>query len=212
MAVNKCVNMDDFLSTYKELESFVSQNHGQSVFEYESGLDSEIGKKLQLCRNMRNYVQHNKDGYQFVVVSEDMLAFLKGLCLQERSLLTTTKDMIVKPFVKRKLSDTVLSGAKLLVSKKLECIPVLDDDKHLVGVLNRDNMIRLSYTYELNDSLLFQDVLRVVKPTHEKLWFLKPDVLASDAMAYCERFSFDMILVSDTGTQDGKVLGRIFVE
>lgn len=209
MGLSQREQIDLFLATYKELESLIDQNYGQSVFEYESALDGVLSKKLQLCRNIRNYVQHNEDGFVFVSVSDGMLEFLKGLCTQERSYLSKNDQMLLKPFVKRKVSDSVLSGAKLLISKDLQQIPVLDDDKKLVGVLTRENMIRISYLYELNDRLLFQDVLRVVKPDTKKILFVESKGNAKETFEFVKNGSFDMILVTSDGTKNGKILGQM---
>ena len=51
---------DKFIETYKELESLVREKY-DSVRTYEETLQDEDSKKLQLCRIIRNYIQHKSD-------------------------------------------------------------------------------------------------------------------------------------------------------
>lgn len=141
--------IDNFLQTYKELEALVQQNHNKTIFEYENDLDSTDSKKLQICRILRNYIQHNEDGYDFVAISDDMQKFLESLTISEKAKELKNKDMMVKPFSKKLISESVLSAAKLLISKNLEFLPVLNEKKQLTGVVTKENMIRVAYLYDL---------------------------------------------------------------
>lgn len=165
-------DIENFLQIYKELEGLVLQNYDKTIFEYESELDQTSSKKLQICRILRNYIQHNEDGFDFVAVSPSMQKFLSGLCKLEKSKELKNKDMLVKPFSRKMMSESALSAAKLLISKKLEFLPVLNEKKQLVGVITKENMIRVAYLYDLNDTLILRDVLGVIKTNKKQVLFI----------------------------------------
>ena len=138
-----------------------------------------------------------------------MIQFLQKLCQQERALRARNQDVVEKPFIRKKLTDAVVSGVKLLVSKDLYSIPILDDDKKLVGVLTRDNMLKISYLYDVTDKLTFMDVIRVVKPDTKTILFVKAKDAAKDTMEILKNHDFSMVLVTDNGSKSGKVLGQL---
>lgn len=85
---------DEFIITYKELENVVRDEYS-SVREYEESLDDETSKKLQLCRIMRNYIQHNVDYEKFVVITPAMQSFLTDQLRKVESKNAVLKDMML---------------------------------------------------------------------------------------------------------------------
>lgn len=56
--------------------------------------------------------------------------------------LTVDKIMTRKPFYLN-ADDTVRTAVKLMVKHKVGCLPVLDDDEKLVGILTETDMLKL---------------------------------------------------------------------
>lgn len=201
--------VDQFLATYKELEKLVEMNHGQTIFEFEQGLETVAGKKLQLCRNIRNYVQHNDDCYVFVSVPDAMIQFLKDLCTGEMAKMANVDEMLVKPFPKKQSTDGVVSGVKMLQSKGLQSIPILDEDKKLIGVLTQESVMKIVCSVNVTSDLMFVDVLKYIKPDFKTILFVKAKDKADDVMDAVKESGCLMVLVTGDGTKNGKVLGQM---
>lgn len=172
------INHDEFISKYKEFESVVREEYS-SVKEYEDSLNEDDSKKLQLCRLIRNYIQHNVDYKTFVAVTPAMHAFLSKQIYDIECKHSILKDMMLSPVKYGCFFDMktpVIDIANTLKKKKQLIGVVVEDDK-VVGFVSK-NMI--------------SDILASVKLT------AKTNLAAVVSTVPLEKR--DYVLVSDTTT------------
>lgn len=148
--------INKFLDEYKNLESAIRLiNSEASVFDYEKTLDSKTQEKLKVCRILRNHVQHNVGGDEFVCVTEEQIHFLKSLTSGILIRFSSSADLTDKTKTV-KLSDTLLQASRKF-SEQNE-LPLLDKTK-LVGCISAQQVLNLiSKTKELNSKL--EDIIK----------------------------------------------------
>lgn len=130
---------DKFIETYKELESAV-RNEFESVRAYEESLPDEDAKKLQICRIIRNYIQHNADYEKFISISSDMQSFLESHVYKLRCLNGILKDAMLSVAKYGCLFDeteSVVNAAGILAKKKRDSGIVIDKKGEIIGVLTK---------------------------------------------------------------------------
>lgn len=130
--------VNDFLNTYKKLETVLRNSSEQyKVIDYEHLLPEDRERKLRLCRNIRNYLQHEYNGEQFVSPTQAMIDFMnqemeiiKGKPIERREIVN-----IVEPIS----SDLSLSEvAKVLSSGNRIWYPVVDKYNRPRGFVDYD--------------------------------------------------------------------------
>lgn len=161
----------DFISCYKELESLLSV----SVREYEDTLSESDSQKLRLCRQFRNYIQHNDDN-TFLIVSEDMLSFLKKIVYQIkiRDGIAKEKMVSIKKYGCVLLTDTLSDIALLLKKKNLKEVPVFDDKNQYIGFISKEmisdyfalgSLTKATKLQKYKDNLLLRNVYTTAEDT-----------------------------------------------
>ena len=132
----KIVPLDEFLSTYKQLEQAIRDVNGTSatVLDYEGGLsDSDVRDKLVQCRRIRNYAQHTPDAESFLAVTEGMLAFLKSLISRIEAERTVAGKM-AKKVKALTMASTLRDVFAWMVKNETDFAPVVADEKnHYLG-------------------------------------------------------------------------------
>lgn len=69
-----------FLQAYRSVENTLRNKYHMSYWDFESNVaGADMRPKLQLCRIMRNYMSHEKDGSTFVLPSRGQILFLQNL-------------------------------------------------------------------------------------------------------------------------------------
>ena len=151
--------MDKFLSEYKDLEKVLrDKENSLSIFDYEKSLtDSEEIEKIKVCRIIRNYVQHNKDGNKFLAATKEMTAFIEGLKNRELAKEQQIRD-ITKTVPALELKDNILVFFEK--RKNLDWVPIIDTaaKKQVVGILDIDKIAQLLKTKE-NSKKKIKDLL-----------------------------------------------------
>lgn len=134
----------EFIELYKILENLLSSKN-TTVYEYEnSGKLSDIdANKLTFCRNIRNYITHNQDSGKFVSVTAEMINFLNNIIDNINKETLKAKDICIIPsrskyFIKNTTLDEI---AKILL--KQEKIFILDENKILIGEINKNTIYKL---------------------------------------------------------------------
>ena len=130
---------DKFIETYKELESAV-RNEFENVRAYEESLPDEDAKKLQICRIIRNYIQHNADYEKFISISPDMQSFLESQVYKVRCLNGVLKDAMLSVAKYGCLFDdteSVVNAASILAKKKRNSGIVVDKKGEVIGMLSK---------------------------------------------------------------------------
>ena len=161
----------EFISCYKELESLLQI----SVREYEDTLSESESQKLRLCRQFRNFIQHNDDE-TFLVISDDMLSFLKNVIYQIKIRDGIAKDKMIsiKKYGYALLSDTIFDCAATLCKKALPEIPVFDDKMQYFGFVSKEmisdyfasgSLTKITKIQKYKDNLLYPDIFIVSEET-----------------------------------------------
>ena len=130
---------DTFIETYKELEGLVRDEY-DSVRNYEESLLDEDSKKLQLCRLIRNYIQHNADYSTFIQISPAMQTFLDNLVYELRCRNGILKDAMLSVAKYGCLfteTDSVVDAAAILSKKKRDRGIVIDKKGEIIGLLSK---------------------------------------------------------------------------
>ena len=131
---------DNFIETYKELESLVREKY-DSVRTYEETLQDEDSKKLQLCRIIRNYIQHNSDYESFISISPGMQSFLDDLVYSlhcKNGILKDHMQSIAKFGCLFNETDSVVDAASMLNKKHRKYGIVINKKGEIIGLLTND--------------------------------------------------------------------------
>lgn len=119
---------DDFIRTFKELETEL----GCSIRIHEETVAEETdAKKLQVCRILRNYIQHEADYENFIAISPGMQKYLSDYLMNIRRKKGIVKDFSETLTKYGSLSDqnTLFDAASLLKHKNKHVLPVIQLDK-----------------------------------------------------------------------------------
>lgn len=175
---------DEFLKCYKELEGVLSTHFGgfdSPVLQLENKLnDNDKINKLKLCRNIRNFLQHNNNN-NFVCVSDTMINFLEALADEYSNGEDFVKDNMIKIQkgktifdIKDKLSDMlngVLKNGTVLIYDGEKIKGVCDAKKYLTYV-NKNKITKTSKVDKCFKSAKFLEV-NVHTKTNEAYELLK---------------------------------------
>lgn len=149
MAAAKQADLAVFLEAYKTLENTLRDAENldglswydgntvpATIAELEDGtISDEYKNKLRLCRNVRNYAQHNQGAENFVIVSQAMVAFLKERTRDIQVLKGTAKDIMTKCSAKITAKSTLAEAAGAFQKPRREWYPVVDDEGKFVVAL-----------------------------------------------------------------------------
>lgn len=150
--------INEFLDEYKNLESAIRMlNSEASVFDYEKTLDSQTQEKLKVCRILRNHIQHNVGGDEFVCITEEQIHFLKSLINAILIKFSSSADLTDKTKTV-KLSDTLLQASRKFSDQ--DELPLLDKTK-LIGCISAQQVLNLiSKAKELSTKL--EDMIKKI--------------------------------------------------
>lgn len=135
MAQNKAV--ENYIEAYKELEKTVKPKYG-SVLDYEKTLSQDEMSKMQICRILRNHIQHSNDT-SFVAITPAMQAFIEKKTYDVQSQDGVLKDFMVSSakygFITGDM--TVVDAAALLKKKSRTEGLVIDKKGEILGYLTK---------------------------------------------------------------------------
>lgn len=167
---------DDFLNAYKKLETALRNSAREyRVLDYEQLIPEDRSNRLRLCRNVRNFLQHQYDGESFIQPTKAMLDFLNdeleivnGKPVPERKPVN-----IVEP-----LLDTLTLGeiAKILSTGKRVWYPVVNSYNKPRGIIDYDlyeyyvQIQRKTLDSKLCDILPRKCIVPIVKSDKSKVY------------------------------------------
>lgn len=143
--------IDQYRSLIKEEEKRESVQHAYQIMSKQVHL-FEAGWPLQ-----RAYFELQRQPYQlFPIIDEQQnliatlsrLEFLTFILAMNKSLETsnlTVRDCFVKPETKIYIADPVTDVrriASLLIEKKMDAIPILEESGQIVGIVSRSDILR----------------------------------------------------------------------
>lgn len=127
-------NLNDFITAYKRVEGLLAEKN-KRVIDYEKTLAPLDGKKLQLCRVVRNFLQHESE--EFCFPSKEMTAFLiaTGDKIAGRDNIhgRVASDILVK--VRPISIDCTIGEACKCVKPGMGISPVVDKEALYMGCL-----------------------------------------------------------------------------
>ena len=191
--------VNEFLNEYKNLESAIRMlNSEASVFDYEKSLDSQTQEKLKVCRILRNHVQHNVGGDDFVCVTGEQIHFLKSLTSGILIKFSSSADLTDKTKTV-KLSDTLLQASRKF-SEQGE-LPLLNKTK-LVGCISAQQVLNLiSKTKELNTKL--EDIIKKIDNYQGNYIVIESEIYNAELSEDKHNYVVD---------DKGKYIGEIFYD
>lgn len=188
---------DDFIRTFKELETEL----GCSIRIHEEDAMEEDAKKLQVCRILRNYIQHEADYENFIAISPGMQKYLSDYLMNVRRKKGIVKDFLETLTKYGSLSDqnTLLDAALLLKRKNKHTLPVIQLDKtntYHVYLISKDFVSDC-----FADGITKNTKLAKLLPSipEADVQYVMPDAPTSDI-----RRQVDIVLVTNT---KGKIIG-----
>lgn len=206
---------DRFIETYKTIESTIREvydNIPEASFKWyeDQQTDVEYANKLRLCRNIRNFIQHNKGYETFIEIAPEMQFFLEKVLLDLKLKkgiaweITTTAGRCFLP----KETDYIYNVAEGMAKRGLETSLVLTEEETYAGLLTGKSLSlavisgkQLKKTrIKALDGLIFKPKNRVA--------FIKKDTEKERAAQYFKN-GCEFVVVTDNGTQTGKVLGLV---
>jgi hypothetical protein len=187
---------DDFITAYKRLEEELKVRKRMDVFSYEKTLEPYERKKLQLCRLIRNFLQHENE--EFVEPTAQMAVFLNilsdALSGTKRGKSVEEKYEKVKPVSE----DDVLKAAASRVSSQNPEVVVVGSDGRVRGLFTKEQ-IRKSALMDIYRTRVAEVALN------------RCTRFCSLSDSYADLEDGEQYAVTDTGDGSGKYLGVVKV-
>jgi predicted transcriptional regulator len=212
-------NYELFLNKYKEIESIVCKIDNApsdaNIFWLEENID-DINKqnKLKLCRMLRNYIQHNNDYKNFVIISNGMIEFLDEIYNSIVAQFTKNVDMMTKCIdsgTKKNIwieTDNLIDFIKFIDKKDYQYFPILSKDNKLIG------MFCYKYLYSIisNDINIRKDTkinkyIQNFKINKSYIKFVSKEDFYENTIQLLNDKTNKIILVTDNGKSTGTIIG-----
>lgn len=201
---------EEFLNEFKKVEQLIQQIYGSDktfrdieLLMDEKG-ETETSKRMQICRNIRNYVSHNPDSSLLIPVPEETVQYLQKLYVSFSSQIEKVKDRMsrTKPLTK---SDTIMYAAQRLSA--YPAVPVVDEDGMLYGV----------FDYEVLRKCIADGLTPKTKLSKENIKLIavsQKDCITQTESMEDVKESFNesnarIMYVTDTGKAKGKYIGTV---
>ena len=226
-------NNDEFIRKYNELdcligEKFNRESDDSSIYflinKYRrSRIEKErvYSTKLDSIRKIRNLMVHESGIiYELFTVSDDVLNFLDELIDYLRNPVRA-KDVMtpLSKLIYGKKEDFLYYLIEKIVKDGISNIPILDEEKKVIGVFNSDVLLNLSLDkVKVNNETKILDIMNYVKLNNQlNLRFIfvtgeyEIDVL-NDYFAFSKeqyKKRLPIIFVSVSGKETSQLLGIV---
>ena len=218
---------EEFLDRYKQLEEALNLKYGLDEKSFGSPIVKFINdkesrqyrEKLDLCREIRNFLSHHADieGEPVVEPSEGIIRFLDeviqyverppqaiGFCTLYENVLKAT------PVQK---AQTVM---KKMQRMGFSHVPVISEGE-FIGVFSISTVFSYALKYGITEDLTIGDFAELLSPDkheNERFKFMHKDVSLFDVRAEYEKKPFRskklaVIFLTDNGTPYGKIVGLL---
>lgn len=183
---------DKFLALYKEYETLM-RDAGKDVKTQEDSVSGVESDRLRMCRQFRNYLAHTPDP-GFLEPTDKMMRFLQSQADAIKSEGDIVKKHIKKPEACILSESDKISDAYEKFSR-LKCFSLL--------VLKKDGSYALLSVF---------DVIGARSTSKIGLFKMKPvkPVFVSPMQPFGSVDMDAVVLCTDTGMPDGKLLGRVW--
>lgn len=213
MVAKKLNYTEMFLNEFKNVERTLQQVYGPNITfrdieqKMEENGDTETARKMQLCRNIRNYASHNADIDTFMPIPSETYLYMMHLNTKFSNQIASVKDKMSRTRALT-IRDNITYGAQRL--SKLPSVPVVNDEGIILGLFNLE-VLRKCISDELS-------LKTKIGKDNIKLASLVPDMCIDQNTSMItaeELFSnnnFDMLIVTDNGKTKGKYRGTLLRE
>lgn len=204
---------DEFLNEFKKVEQLIQQIYGsdKTFRDIEIMLDekgnTETSKKMQICRNIRNYVSHNPDSHTVIPVPEETVLYLQKLYISFSSSIEKVKDRMSR--VKALSKSDILSYA----SQRLglyPIVPVVDDDGMLIGAFSYDTLRKAVADSITPKTKLSKDTIKLSSISNKEC--IEQTKSMEDAKKIFIEEGLSTLYVTNDGTTKGKYIGMVVNE
>lgn len=201
---------EEFLNEFKKVEQLIQQIYGsdKTFRDIELMMDekgeTETSKRMQICRNIRNYVSHNPDSHTLIPVPEETVQYLRKLYITFSSQIEKVKDVMSRTKALTK-SDTIMYAAQRLAS--YPAVPVVDDEGILIGVFNYETLRKCISDGLTPKTKISKDSIKLASVSPKEC------VIQSMSMEDVRKLFIEtdakIVYVTDAGKTKGKYIGTV---
>ncbi len=218
---------DDFLDKYKSLEEALSLKYGLDEKAFGSPVVKFINdkesknyrEKLDLCREIRNFLSHHSDidGEPIVEPSESIIRFLDEVIqFVERPPLAIGFCTLYENVLKTSPTQKALTVMKKMQRMGFSHVPVVSEGE-FVGVFSISTVFSYALKYGITENLTIGDFEEFLSPDqheNERFKFMHKDVSLFDVRAEFEKKPFRskklaVVFLTDNGTPNGRIVGLL---
>lgn len=201
---------EEFLNEFKKVEQIIQQIYGSDktfrdieLMMDENG-ETETSKRMQICRNIRNYVSHNPDSHTLIPVPEETVQYLCKLYITLSSQIEKVKDKMSRTKALEK-TDTIMYAAQRLSS--YTAVPVIDDDGILIGAFNYETLRKCMADGLTPKTKISKDSIKLASVSSKEC--VMQSTSMEDVRKLFEETDVKIIYVTDTGKTKGKYIGTV---
>jgi hypothetical protein len=206
---------DRFIEVYKSIESIIRELYPdipEASFKWyeDQQTNIEYSNKLRLCRNIRNFIQHNKGYETFIDVTPEMQFFIEKVLLDLKLKkgiaweITTTAGRCFLPLE----TDAIYNVAEGMAKRGLETCLVLTEQGTYMGLLTGKSLsLAITSGKQLKKTKINALDGLTVKPKN-RVAFVRKDTEKEITIQYFKD-GYEFVVVTDNGFQTGKVLGLV---
>ncbi|MBR3319995.1 CBS domain-containing protein [Candidatus Saccharibacteria bacterium] len=217
-------NIEHFIELYKELEAAVRITYKidkkDSVAHYLTQQDkfSKYKEDILLCSDTRNLIQHGRTvNNDFIVQPTDqMIKFITSLISKVKNRQKCSDIMIkIGDVYRGSMQGSVSESIDIMKEKAYTHVPILENRK-VIGVFDENSLFCfVSDGNSVSDSLTFESIKKYLGLNNrecEGFLFAKKneyvdEIEESMNAAFKKQKRIGMVFVTDTGDEDGKLLG-----
>lgn len=138
----------DFLDAYKDYETACNRIR-IAPYDYEQQMEISDNKKMQICRIVRNFLQHEKG--TFIEPSKEMVAFISKKTDLIMAKVECVKDRTYEAETVKEEESFVIAAKK--IKEKAPYIPVVDKDDICIGLLTAESIRKALVYHNLDDKI-----------------------------------------------------------
>ncbi len=218
---------EEFLDKYKKLEEVLNLKYGFDEKTFGSPvvkfINDREGKnyreKLDLCREIRNFLSHHSDieGEPVIEPSESIIKFLDEVIdFVERPPLAVGFCTLYENVLKTTPSQKAQTVMKKMQRMGFSHIPVVSEGE-FIGVFSVSTVFSYALKYGINEELTIGDFAEFLPPDkheNERFKFMHKDVSLFEVRAEFEKKPFRskklaVIFLTENGTPNSKVVGLL---
>lgn len=208
-----------FIQKFKTIELLlpkIEDYPNDANFKWYEDLQTDTLKKNKMyyCRITRNYIQHNPDFANFLLISDGLLNFLDEIILELKAKITNVSDIATsyRKMLKCEITDKAFDILDLMNKKEIELIPVVENGV-LIQVL--DIYTISSFVSKNTKTKKIKDVLDNKKANKKGFIIMKKDeelsrILEEFEQSFYSKNSLKVIYFTETGSSTEKLTGCIY--